>query len=606
MPSPVRRSARGQPAVASSTTSSLSSRQDRSTRANNNQKAGTPRSLSSEDASEPPVARRSQRQPAHKEESVTKEMEVTVDNDEEAIDEEEITRCICGQQEYPGPPLSEAFAGIPDAQSEDAGGLFILCDGCTVWQHGGCVGIVEESQSPDKYFCEECRPKQHAVHTDSRGLSIMARYHDTPTRHAAAKAEDNRQKYSLYLPLHPKANRKGSVSKHDDKAKKDRESVNRASVDPSTGKRRGTMRSKEHDDEEEQLQRAIEESRRDAEPVGGTGRRGGKRGRDDSSEDSKQTTKRQRRQSESAQTLNATASIEDESDDGKNGAVSKYKKAKAEAALTARQAEQEKKEKEREAARAEAAGRRQERARSRRGAEEVDVNDEDTPKPSSNKTSPPAPSSQPPTPPPADKAPPKRGPGKKPPKKLGNNQYTKRNFEQAASSPHGRKRQLQSHATASGDEGSEVAVNAETNGSNKDTGKTSPGAPENGNGVGKGKYGRGKKAFANGNGTKGAEAGQEVEKTFVNMHAALTNISSYVTKQQEELVMLGGSTTTSPLSGEDGTLMVGAAVQISSAASESSAGERKFEELSCAEMAAQIQKNIAEWQRMWGHHATTT
>lgn len=240
---------------------------------------------------------------------------------------------------------------------------------------------------------------------------------------------------------------------------------------------------------------------------------------------------------------------------------------------------------------------------------EADVNDEDTPKPSSNKTSPPAPSSQPPSPPPAEKAPFKRGPGKKPPKKLGNNQYTKRNFEQAASSPHGRKRQLQSHATASGDEGSEIAVNGETNGNNKDTGKTSPGAPENGNGngVGRGKWGRGKKAFANGNGTKGAEAGQEVEKTFVNMHAALTNMSSYVTKQQEELGMLGGgSTTTSPLSGEEGTLMMGGAVQPSSAASESSTGERKFEDLSSAEMAIQIQKNIAEWQRMWGHHATTT
>jgi hypothetical protein len=47
--------------------------------------------------------------------------------------------------------------------------LFILCDGCSVWQHGGCVGIVEESQSPDKYFCEQCRPKQHSVHRDVKG-----------------------------------------------------------------------------------------------------------------------------------------------------------------------------------------------------------------------------------------------------------------------------------------------------------------------------------------------------------------------------------------------------------------------------------------------------
>jgi hypothetical protein len=114
----------------------------------------------------------------------------------------------------------------------------------------------------------------------------MARYHETPTRHAAAKVENNRQKYSLYLPLHPKAARKGSISKHDDKAKKERDLVaSRGSVDPTTGRRRGTMRSKEHDDEEEQLKRAIEESRREVDSVAGTGRRVAKRGRDDSSEE---------------------------------------------------------------------------------------------------------------------------------------------------------------------------------------------------------------------------------------------------------------------------------------------------------------------------------
>ena len=31
------------------------------------------------------------------------------------------------------------------------------------------MGIIEESQVPDKYFCEECRPKLHELHTDSRG-----------------------------------------------------------------------------------------------------------------------------------------------------------------------------------------------------------------------------------------------------------------------------------------------------------------------------------------------------------------------------------------------------------------------------------------------------
>ena len=118
--------------------------------------------------SEPP--RRSKR--AHPA-AETELIGVAQDPDEEAAeDEEEVTRCLCGQQEYPGPPLSEAY-GASEAQADDAGGLFIQCDGCSVWQHGGCVGIFDEAQSPDKYYCEECRPKQHEVHVDSRGYVAL-------------------------------------------------------------------------------------------------------------------------------------------------------------------------------------------------------------------------------------------------------------------------------------------------------------------------------------------------------------------------------------------------------------------------------------------------
>ena len=108
----------------------------------------------------------------------------------------------------------------------------------------------------------------------------MARHHDTPTR-AAAKEAENRQRYSLYQPVNGRTNRKVSISKSGDKAQRERESlISRASLDPHTGKRRATMRSKEHDDEDEQLRRAIEESKREVEG----GRRNGKRGRDDSDE----------------------------------------------------------------------------------------------------------------------------------------------------------------------------------------------------------------------------------------------------------------------------------------------------------------------------------
>lgn len=119
----------------------------------------------------------------------------------------------------------------------------------------------------------------------------MARYHESSTpRKAVQRAEQaNRilsdsQHYSNYLPLHPQAKRKGSVSKSDKDAKREREATNpRASVDPSSGRRRGTMRSKEHDDEEEQLRIALEESKREVDGSG-KGRRNGKRGRDESEE----------------------------------------------------------------------------------------------------------------------------------------------------------------------------------------------------------------------------------------------------------------------------------------------------------------------------------
>lgn len=109
----------------------------------------------------------------------------------------------------------------------------------------------------------------------------MARYHTTPTR-IAAKPVSYSQKYSLYQPVYGKSHRKASVSKHGDKASKERD-LARASTDPATGKRRATMRSKEHDDEEEQLRRAIEESKRGL-GGNGNGRRNGKRGREESDE----------------------------------------------------------------------------------------------------------------------------------------------------------------------------------------------------------------------------------------------------------------------------------------------------------------------------------
>lgn len=98
------------------------------------------------------------------------------DGDGDEDEEEEITRCVCGHQDYPGMPAA-AFKGDGEAgdaaelktYQEDTGGLFIQCDKCKVWQHGGCVGIMDEAMSPEDYFCEQCRTDLHTVTNTATG-----------------------------------------------------------------------------------------------------------------------------------------------------------------------------------------------------------------------------------------------------------------------------------------------------------------------------------------------------------------------------------------------------------------------------------------------------
>lgn len=184
----MRRSSRQQPPLptrgssTSGPSSTASARLERSTRANNKQaspnKSATPQSALSSDNNDTedgsaPLARRSKR--GQQDAGKTEEDDVAKVEDDEILDdeaeEEEVTRCLCGQAEYPGPPEVRSKSNHPalDAQGEDSGGLFIQCDVCKVWQHGGCVGIMDEAASPDDYFCEQCRPQYHEVSTAKNG-----------------------------------------------------------------------------------------------------------------------------------------------------------------------------------------------------------------------------------------------------------------------------------------------------------------------------------------------------------------------------------------------------------------------------------------------------
>jgi PHD finger protein len=104
------------------------------------------------------------------------------EHDDDGEDEDgETTRCVCGFQEYPGPPVDvisssgshrgsrSGASGGNDGQTEEPGSLFIQCDTCEVWQHGGCVGIMTESVSPENYFCEQCKPEFHRLMKNPNG-----------------------------------------------------------------------------------------------------------------------------------------------------------------------------------------------------------------------------------------------------------------------------------------------------------------------------------------------------------------------------------------------------------------------------------------------------
>ncbi|PGH31748.1 hypothetical protein GX50_05471 [[Emmonsia] crescens] len=283
----------------SSSSSNSLSRVERSTRSNNKisppRRSSTQRSQSIDDLEQnprPDLPQTRHRQRGRNNGEPGDVLQAPGDEyDEEEGDEEEITRCLCGQQDYPGLPLiyqdagsasptkqgmkddsgQGASAAAEDIQSEEPGSLFIQCDSCKVWQHGGCVGIMEEASSPDEYFCEECRKDLHKIITAPNG-----------------------QKSSRYLPVVGSSSPSSSRSSSLDSSRNPKDKKRRGSSGPLSTKRRSTMNSRDAAYDEEQLRRAIEESKEGSKSVtDDLGSRRGKRSRSDS-ESNKHAAKRQR------------------------------------------------------------------------------------------------------------------------------------------------------------------------------------------------------------------------------------------------------------------------------------------------------------------------
>ncbi|KDN72143.1 putative PHD-finger domain-containing protein [Colletotrichum sublineola] len=337
----------------SSTTSSLSSRGERTTRSLN-KTSSTKSTPSASLSSEPPEdlddalpsRRRTRAQEDARDKARADPYDMATGSDDVQEDDESV-RCVCGFDEYPGPPPFEEdskhgkhnpeadfFASIE--LSDEVSGLFVQCDVCKVWQHGACVGIFTEESSPDEYFCEKCRKDLHKIHAASNG-----------------------QRYSNYLPLNRPSrstSRAASLVKDGTRSPKETSKNGRASSATQASKRRSTMNSRDAAyDEDEQLRRAIEASKEEtALDQTELGTRRAKRGRSGSEE--------QRTSSPSmSPPPEKTEAIEDDTDEensARNGQSKKPRGARTQREKLERE--------ERDRQRAEAANRRKGRADRRR------------------------------------------------------------------------------------------------------------------------------------------------------------------------------------------------------------------------------------------------
>ncbi|KAI1779161.1 hypothetical protein F4818DRAFT_437952 [Hypoxylon cercidicola] len=597
--SPTRRSSRARTTQSQShngsSASSTSGRPEHSTRAFT--KTGSPQKSTGSGSlsSEPPedstttanddtiLRRRSTRGKDDEREKQTKiEPLDMAPTSEEIQEDDEAVRCICGHDEYPGPPPfdEESKHNLKDSidherlfsleVTDDMAGFYVQCEFCNTWQHGLCVGFAEESNLDDiQYFCERCRKDLHRIYTASNG-----------------------QKYSVFLPIHRSsraASRATSTTKDGAPSPKSGTTKNsRSSASAHTSKRRSTMNSRDAAyDEEEQLRRAIEASKEDAIPeVTEHPLRRPKRGRDDS-EEKVEAVKRQRTNSKSPspKVEKPQSPPPEESEDESTLRNGTSKKSRNAARNQREKAERDERREEQERKRAEAANKRKGRAERRRAddsdpSEEIPLAVRAAANRATESAQPPDPpaSSQPvPDTPPAVPAPASSHKKKAPnQKKKGRNQYTKDRDRDHDESP---ARSVSRDITKNGDE----------NG----TSHNKSSAQEGG-----GKQGKSK-------------GGMNSRITMTDMKRRANFIVEFITRTQVDLANEpladsppspqpkstgGGTSSSTPSAKPNGT----SSKKPDEGAASSNGPTRngaEFKDLSCIEMMDSLTRDLVKWQQ---------
>ncbi|GAW19625.1 hypothetical protein ANO14919_091130 [Xylariales sp. No.14919] len=511
---------------------------------------------------------------------------------DEIHEDDESVRCICGHDEYPGPPPfdEDSKHGVKDAIdherifaieiTDDLAGFFVQCEICNTWQHGACVGFTTEESNPEdvEYYCEQCRKDLHKIYTASNG-----------------------QKYSIFLPIHRPsrtASRATSAAKEDARSPKagNSKAARAAAAAQHASKRRSTMNSRDAAyDEEEQLRRAIEASREETIPEDGElASRRPKRGREES-EEKVENVKRQRTNSKSPspspEKLNTNTL--DDSDDELALRNGHSKKSRNAVRNQRERAEREERREEQERKRAEAASKRKGRAERRR-ADDSDPSDElplaaravaNRATESAQPPDPPAPPSQPPpdTPPIPQASTTISKKKTAHPKKKGRNQYTKDRENDHEDSPaRSISRDVSRNADEAGTNSTKHTIHETTSRQSK------------------------------------ARGGMSSKITMSDMKRRVNGILEYITRKQVELVNdpLSDSTSSPSQAGTEDESIPPAKVNGDSSNKKpngqtptpNAAGANGptdpaavFKDLSCVEMMDSLTRDLMKWQQEFIH-----
>ncbi|ODV68164.1 hypothetical protein HYPBUDRAFT_152780 [Hyphopichia burtonii NRRL Y-1933] len=184
-------------------------------------------------------------------------------------EEQEVTRCICGQDELSSDTINESLSTLllNEYDIKIDQGLFIQCDKCSVWQHGYCVGLFINEDVPDKYWCELCKPDLH-VFVYEHNESVRTLYKPVNDKRKKLQLEnvennENNSASSTRLRTSKRLTPSSSSGLNNDK-KENQDHSNGSSNQNKNQKGHRKERRHFDDNYDEQLQKALRESAKES------------------------------------------------------------------------------------------------------------------------------------------------------------------------------------------------------------------------------------------------------------------------------------------------------------------------------------------------------